>query len=107
MKYIPKKTRPNAWHHQGLDHDKHLAYLRARSQWNFRNEANTLTIEEFIELWRDDLWLCRGRNPEDLCMVRLDNLGAWSRENCVIISRYEQLCRGKRPRRTPGKEFKL
>ena len=100
MKYIPKKPRPHVWHHQGLDHDKHLAYLRSRSQWNFRNEPNTMTVDEFIKLWPDDLWLCRGRNPENYCMVRVNLTKPWSFKNCRVITRYEQLCRGKRPRRT-------
>jgi hypothetical protein len=107
MAYTAKKPRPHVWLYPGLAHEKHQAYLRARAQWNFRCEANTLTIDEFMEIWTDDLWLMRGRNPDDLCMVRRDNELAWSRENCVIISRYEHLCRGKRPRRTPGKDFKL
>lgn len=95
-----KKSRPNAWHFQGLDHEKHRAFLRSRSQAAFRSEPWRLTVYEFIELWPDELWQCRGRNPEDLCMVRRDLNRAWSRDNCIVITRYEQLCRGKQPRRT-------
>jgi hypothetical protein len=91
-----------------LEHEKHIGFLRSRSQANYRKEGWTLTIEEFMEMWRDDLWLCRGRSPEDLVMIRVDINNSWSYENCVIVSRYQQLCRNKSMRKHQGyKDLKI
>lgn len=85
-----------------LDHERHVAFLRARCQANYRGETWTMTIEEFFEMWPVEMWSCRGRGYSDLCMVRIDPQAEWSKDNCQIVTRYEQLCRGRKPRKIPG-----
>jgi hypothetical protein len=70
---------------------KHLNYLKTRAQAKLRGEAFDLTIEEYMTLWRDDLWVQRGRKSHSLSMTRLDPNGAWTRNNIVIINRVDQL----------------
>jgi len=88
-----------------IEHRKHWGYLRQKAQANFREEGWQLTIEEYFELWRDDLWANRGRGADNYCMVRVDPEKPWSIDNCVIITRYQQLCRNKNPRRRPDQGF--
>jgi len=88
-----------------IDHDRHWAYLRMKAQAVFRKEEFELTQDEFFELWTPDLWVQRGRKPEELCMVRDDVEKPWSKSNCLIVSRYQQLCRGKKMGKYPG-QFK-
>jgi hypothetical protein len=85
-----------------FDHERHWAYLRMRAQANFRNEEFELTQDEFFEFWTAELWPQRGRKPEDLCMVRDDVEKPWSKSNCLIVSRYQQLCRGKKMQKFKG-----
>lgn len=85
-----------------MEHAKHWAFLRQRAQAKFRKEEWTLTIEEYFLLWTNDLWVQRGRQPEKLCMIRDDVEKPWSMDNCLIVSRYQQLCRGKKMGKFPG-----
>ena len=85
-----------------IEHAKHWGYLRQKAQANFRKEGWDMTIEEYFDLWRDDLWVQRGRQPENLCMIREDVEKPWSKSNCLIVSRYQQLCRGKKMGKFPG-----
>jgi hypothetical protein len=85
-------------HYPDLEqHEKHIAFLRQRSQARFRGEGWTITIEEFFDLWPTDLWSQRGRKPDEYCMTRKDNEGAWSKDNCMVISRLDhfRMMRGK------------
>lgn len=88
-----------------IEHQKHWGFLRARAQANYRKEGWEMTMEEYFEIWRDDLWANRGRKPESYCMVRVDPEKAWSIDNCIIVYRYQQLVRGKNARRHPNLSF--
>lgn len=88
-----------------VEHAKHWAYLRQKAQANFRQEGWEMTMEEFFEIWRDDLWTNRGRGVDQYCMVRVDVEKPWSMDNCIIITRYQQLVRYKNPLRYPNKGF--
>jgi len=80
--------RPHTWI-TGPDpvrHDQYLAFLRQRAQANYRSEPWHLTFDDFVQLWSPG-WHSRGRHSEDLCMSRRDSDGAWSRSNCVIMTR--------------------
>lgn len=88
-----------------IGHAKHWAFLRQRAQANFRGEGWEFTIEEYFAFWTDDQWLSRGRGQQDLCMIRKDIEKPWSVENCVIIVRYQQLVRYKKPRIHPQNGF--
>lgn len=84
-----------------IDHERHIQYCRRKAQANFRNEGWDMTIEEYFELWTRELWPQRGRKRDDLVMIRRDVEKPWSRENCCIVTRYQQLCRYK-TMRYPG-----
>lgn len=88
-----------------VEHAKHWAFLRQKAQANFRQEGWDMTMEEFFEMWRDDLWANRGRGADKYCMVRVDVEKPWSLDNCIIILRYQQLVRYKNPRRHPNLKF--
>lgn len=88
-----------------IEHAKHWGFLRQRAQANFRGEGWEMTLEEFFEMWPDELWAQRGRKSESYCMVRVDIEKPWSYDNCVIILRYQQLVRGKTPRMNPNLKF--
>jgi hypothetical protein len=88
-----------------IGHSKHWAFLRQRAQANYRGEGGEFTIEEYFAFWPDDQWLCRGRAQQDLCMIRKDVERPWSKDNCVIIVRYQQLVRNKKPRKQPTNGF--
>ena len=83
---------PGAWK-SGPDPVDHLLYIqcqRARAQANYRGEGWTITEEEFIAMWRkDNLYLKRGKGPEDLCLTRKDEEKPWTMDNVYIIQRLE------------------
>ena len=88
-----------------IEHAKHWGYLRQKAQANYRGEGWDMTIEEYFEIWTNEQWANRGRAPENLCMVRRDVEKPWSVANCVIILRYQQLVRNKKPGRHPNLGF--
>lgn len=90
-----------------LEHEKHWGYLRWRAQCKFRKEEVEMTMEEYFEIWRDDLWPQRGRQPESLVMIRVDVEKPWSLDNCIIVTRHQQLCRGKKMRKYKGQYKEL
>jgi len=84
--------RPHTWI-VGPDptrHDQYNAWLRQRAQANYRQEVWSLTFEDFEQLWGTN-WSRRGRTSGDLCMSRHNYDGAWSRENCRIMTRAEHV----------------
>lgn len=90
--------RPNQWI-SGPDpvrHSKYIPWLRARGQARFRGEEYPMTFEEFCDLWTDQLWSQRGRGSESLGMTRRDLDGPWTVENCVIVTRREQVAAANR-----------
>ena len=82
-----------------FEHQKHWGFLRWRAQCKYRGEEVDMTMEEYFDFWPNDLWVQRGRQPDSLVMVRLDVEKPWSTANCVIVTRYQQLCRGKKMHR--------
>lgn len=76
-----------------VDHQKYYAWLKHKAQARFRDELYELTFEEWQSIWTDKLWDLRGRGNQDVCLCRLDNEGAWSIDNCHVITRAEQLKR--------------
>ena len=93
-------ARPHTWKYKDpLVHAKHEPYLRAKAQWNFRGEENDLTFSEWCEFWTDDLWPQRGRGIEKLTLTRKDPEGSWTKSNCEIVDRREQLYRASQLRK--------
>lgn len=72
--------------------DRRLAWTRSVCQARYRKEEWTLTFAEFCQFWRtEDRFQKRGRTAEDLVLVRRDDSLPWSKENCAIITRFDQL----------------
>lgn len=67
--------------------DKYYAYLKHKSQANFRKEVYLLDWEDWEHIWTDSLWELRGRKIEDLCLTRTDFSGAWSTDNVIVCTR--------------------
>jgi hypothetical protein len=88
---------PYAWKFKDLvDHQRHRSFLVSRAQANFRQEGFDMSMEEYFSLWTPELWHQRGRASDDLCMVRRDIEKPWSKDNCLIVTRYWQIARGKK-----------
>jgi hypothetical protein len=104
----PKGQNSNLWKYPDeLDHLRHIAFLKARAQANYRQEPWILTIEEFFQLWPKESWCLRGRKPGELCMIRLDREGPWSIDNSRVVTRYAQLVRDKKARKFPEEKLPL
>lgn len=105
MKYVPqckntkqkgdsKKGRyvdPNSWI-TGPDpfvREKYYAFLKHRSQAQYRGEDYQLTWEDWQTIWTDERFNKRGRKIDDLVLCRDDWNGVWTLNNCVIITRAE------------------
>ena len=91
-------------HQDPLVHMRYKPFLRARAQAWFLEQEWTMTFEEFLGLWTVERWYCRGRGTSDLVMVRKDKDGAWSLDNCEIVTRKEQLQRTARIKGSFAKE---
>jgi hypothetical protein len=68
-------------------HDKYYAWLKHRSQANYRKEPYTLTWDQWETLWTDDLFLRRGKGPDSVCLTQLDRSIGWTIDNVEIIVR--------------------
>lgn len=72
--------------------ERRLGWVRFLAQCRYRNETVDLTFEQYCHFWRDpQQWQRRGRNPDDLVLTRFDPNKSWSKTNCCIISRRNQL----------------
>ena len=74
--------------YHGVLNDIRLSWVRMKAQCKFRKELFELTFEEYVKIWEGQ-WHNRGRQPVDVCISRIDPTGAWSLENCHIITRQE------------------
>jgi hypothetical protein len=71
---------------------RRLAFLRSRCQAKYRNEAWSMTFEEWCEFWRtEQRFDQRGRKIDHLTLVRINESKPWSPSNCAIITRLNQL----------------
>lgn len=83
---IQKRMHINRW------------YVLWKNQCKLRGEEYDLTFEEFFDIWsKEDRWLTRGRQKDELCMSRIDYEKPWTYANIKIVTRLEML-RTKRPR---------
>jgi hypothetical protein len=92
----PRAPRPHQWISgpDELTHEKYYAWHKHRSQAHYRGELHELTFDDWLVLWSDpEQWDNRGRQKDCWVLSRQDIEKSWSLENCVIITRYEQLLR--------------
>ena len=74
-----------------IKQQQHLAYLKMRAQAKLRGEQFDITIDEFMRVWPDDLWLKRGRASDQYSMTRMDPNKPWTVKNVLIMCRADQL----------------
>ena len=87
--------RPKMWVIQDPQlHELHQPWHKARAQAHYRREEWCLSFEDFVELWQGK-WDQRGRQRHELCMTRKNVAGAWSKDNCEIVTRLEWARRGR------------
>ena len=90
----PRRMFPDNWVSGPdlLTHDMYYAWQKHKAQARFRNESYALTWEDWQTIWANPVdFQNRGRKPEDLTLTRIDDDGAWTRDNVQIMSRLEQL----------------
>ena len=100
IKYVPankgpgpsglgRKSDPKHWKTGPcmVTRDKYYAFLKHRSQSNYRGETHSLTWEQWQALFPDHIWECRGRGSEDLCLGRLDWRLGWHTDNVAVMTR--------------------
>lgn len=85
---IRSGPRPDMWC-TGPDpktHEQYIAYIKHKAQAQFRGEAYKLKFEDWQWLWLNN-WHRRGRGRHDLMLTRVNWRRAWSRENCMLVTR--------------------
>ena len=75
--------------------NKYYAYLKHRSFRQSRNEAYTLTWEQWDGVWSHQLWEQRGRGLDNVQMYRIDPSQPWDVNNIEILSRRTRGCKVK------------
>ena len=79
--------------------EKYYAFIKHRSQANYRNEDYELEWSDWENLWPDDLWSQRGRSIQNLVLYRLDPAEEWSIDNVCVGTRREYFDHAKGTRR--------
>jgi len=93
----PKGSAPYAWKFKDpFDHERHVAYGKAKAQADFRGEGWELTLDEWFQIWDRESWSRRGRGSLDLCMVRIDRERPFSFFNVKLVERFWQIARDKK-----------
>lgn len=89
-------AQPEFYTPQGIiDQDIKYAWMKHRSQAAYRGEDHTITLEEWRELWPNDVWFQRGRGADNMCLSKLDIELGWSTDNVEICTRRKHLKRAK------------
>ena len=89
-------AQPEYYTPQGIiDQDIKYAWMKHRSQAAYRGEDHSITLEEWRELWPNELWFQRGRSVGSLCLSKLDIESGWSIDNVEICTRRKYLKRAK------------
>ena len=70
-----------------IEHDKHYGYLKHKAQAKYRGELYSLTMDEWMSMWTNDLWLQRGRTTDSYCLQKIDAEQGWSVDNVEIVTR--------------------
>lgn len=74
-----------------IEHDKYYAWQKHRAQARYRKEDYNLSWEDFRTLWPNDMFVQRGRRPDDYCMIRLDSSEPWEPGNVEVVTRLYHL----------------
>ena len=79
-----------------LAHDKHYSYLKHKAQARYRGEDYSLTLEDWMTMWTDELWLERGRGSDNYCLQQQDPEFGWHHNNVEIVTRKEHFAQIKK-----------
>lgn len=104
-----KQTKPAAWVVKDpAEHERYEPWLRAKAQSMYRQRQGLeegpfeLTFEDWLYFWTDETWPKRGRGANDLALAKIDYEKGWSRENCELMNRREQVRRANQFRKSRG-----
>jgi hypothetical protein len=80
--------RPERWKHGPSQEAREQlrAFTTKRCQARYRQEAWSLTFEEFQRIW-SGRWHQRGRRWDSLNIARQDPLKPWSKDNVMLQAR--------------------
>ena len=71
-----------------LDDPWNRRYARMKAQAKYRGHEWNLPPEDYMQLWEQSgVKEHCGREPHQYCMVRKDPIEAWSKNNCIIVTR--------------------
>lgn len=73
--------------------ERRLAWVRSKSQAEFRGEIWNLSFAEFCHgFWNtEERWQQRGRKTNDLVLTRYNHEAAWDKNNCCLITRVKHI----------------
>lgn len=84
-----RKSNPNCWKTGPdlLTREKYYAYLKHKSQANYRGEEHTISWDFWQNCWTDDVWFRRGRKGDSLILGRINWDEGWHENNVEIMTR--------------------
>lgn len=93
QKVRARQRTPHTWISgpDPIDHDKYYAWQKHHAQARFRKEEYALTWEDWQQLWPHELFVQRGRMPDDLSLIRIDPSQPWCMSNVEVVTRREHL----------------
>lgn len=73
--------------------ERKLAWVRSKSQAEYRNEQWNLSFAEFCHgFWNtEERWILRGRQGTDLVLTRYDTEKPWNKDNCCLMPRRDHI----------------
>lgn len=85
-------ARGRRTHSDEFDHARFKPYVRAKFQALYRNEAWDLEFSDWCAFWSTpSIWSKRGRASDSLCLTRIEDDLAWSKDNCALVFRIDHL----------------
>ena len=88
--------RPHTWL-SGPDpvrHEQYQGWLKAKAQAQYRQEAWSITFEQWVKLWAD-AWSRRGRERHCIMLKRKSLEQGWTTANAHLVERIRNKRKGK------------
>lgn len=84
-----RKSDPSKWKTGPclLTREKYYAWLKHKSQANYRDEDYSLTWEQWQTLWPNHLWEKRGKTSDSVILGRVDWSQGWHNHNVQVMDR--------------------
>ena len=80
-----------------LAHAQYRSFSQQRNQARWRGEPWNLTFQQYQTVWGDQ-WHRKGRDSDQLCMTRINELGEWGIHNVMLMTRADHNRRESRLR---------